>query len=74
MQTTAIINPIQKHLDSKRFRDSRLWIMRGNRFFTEVEGKLIDEETFNNLFPVFNPVKFLTTKENIDSTSAWLRD
>ena len=72
--TTAISNPIQKHLESKRFREERLWKLRDGKWFTIVDGHEFSEEDFNECYPLFSPVRFVKTRENIDSRQEWLRN
>lgn len=66
-------NPINHHLQTKQFREDRLWQYRNGQFYTDVEGRLMSEELFNELFPVYNPLSFRPSKGNIDSTSAWIK-
>jgi hypothetical protein len=66
--------PIKKHLDSKQFREERLWKMRGGKWFTEIDGYLCSEADFDDMFPLFNPITFVHTKENIDPRTNFLRN
>jgi hypothetical protein len=66
--------PIKKHLDSKQFRDDRLWELRNGQWFTWVDGYQFTEAEFNECWPLFNPITFVHTKENIDPRTNFLRN
>ncbi len=66
------LEKINRHIESENFRKDRLWQFRNGQFFTDVDGKLISEETFNLLYPVYVPVSYRNTRENIDSKSNWI--
>ncbi len=74
MQPHENKNPINKHLTTKEFRENRLWTLREGKMVTYLEGHEIDEKEFNILFPVYNPITFVQTRENIDSTTSYLRN
>ncbi len=66
-------NPINKHLTTKEFRENRLWTLRDGVFYTSLHGYEVNEKEFSELYPVFNPITFVHTRENIDTTGNWMR-
>jgi hypothetical protein len=64
--------PIQRHLDSRYFRENRLWRLRGNKWYTEVNGEQLTEAQFTERYPVFSPLYFALDPTNVDTTKLWL--
>lgn len=73
MTTSTMLHDINRHIESEQFREQRLWSMRNGEFVTEVDGKLMSESLFNQLYPVYSPVTFRQSKTNIDSTTNWIQ-
>jgi len=64
--------PIKDYLDSKDFREQRLWVMVDGILKTEYNGKLLTDQEFSEIHPVKNPITFLQGRENIDGTTNWI--
>jgi len=65
--------PISDFIESKNFRDNRLWRIVDGKLSVFLEGGFISKEDFENRYPLKNPVSFTHAPENADHTKDFLR-
>lgn len=65
----TIIRDWMKAVD---FRQNRLWTLTEQGLKTDVNGEMLNDVQFNEMFPIPNPVNFYGGQENPDRTKQFL--
>lgn len=68
MTTSTTLDLINQHINREQFRTCRLWKYINGMFFTELDGKLVTESLFNQMYPAFIPETFQVKREDVDKT------
>lgn len=63
---------VQDFLKARSFSLNRLWTMEAGVLLTDVDGEILDFETFHKRYPIPNPTNFYRSTENPDKTKQFL--
>jgi hypothetical protein len=63
---------VRDYLKARDFRYSRAWYYNGTSLTTEVNGKILTSEEFDEKYPIPKRIQFYLAEENPDTTKSYL--
>ncbi len=63
---------VRDYLKARHFRYNRAWHYDGTSLTTEVNGKILTSEEFDEKYPIPKRIQFYLAEENPDTTKSYL--